>query len=459
MAKPRENITQHLIRDREFYLRVIAIVLPVAAQQAINMGVNMMDTIMLGQFGEIQLSASSLANSFYQLFSIFCMGIIGGCSVLVAQFFGAKDMKQCRRTFTLAFQLSLGFAVVFALITWFFPEWIMRLFTQEDAVVTAGVRYLKITAFIYVIHGTSLVMASLMRSVRQPKLGLAVSIVSFFVNIFANWVFIFGKLGASRMEIAGAALGTLIARFSEFLVTFIYILFMDKKLGLRIRDLFRRVPGALFAKYLKIGLPVLVSDSLLGFGNTTVSMILGRMGSNIVSANAICQVVDRLVTVVVSGVANAASITTGNIIGEGDEKKAYDAGVTFYLLAVTFGIVNGLIVMIIGPLSMRLYALTPETIVITHQMMYAYAFITIFLNIQSVMTKGVLRGGGDTRFLMIADILFLWVVSIPLGYFAGIVLLAPAWVTIICLKSESIIKSFWCISRLKSGKWIKNVTK
>ena len=417
MAKPRENITQHLIRDREFYLRVIAIVLPVAAQQAINMGVNMMDTIMLGQFGEIQLSASSLANSFYQLFSIFCMGIIGGCSVLVAQFFGAKDMKQCRRTFTLAFQLSLGFAVVFALITWFFPEWIMRLFTQEDAVVTAGVRYLKITAFIYVIHGTSLVMASLMRSVRQPKLGLAVSIVSFFVNIFANWVFIFGKLGAPRMEIAGAALGTLIARFSEFLVTFIYILFMDKKLGLRIRDLFRRVPGALFAKYLKIGLPVLVSDSLLGFGNTTVSMILGRMGSNIVS------------------------------------------GVTFYLLAVTFGIVNGLIVMIIGPLSMRLYALTPETIVITHQMMYAYAFITIFLNIQSVMTKGVLRGGGDTRFLMIADILFLWVVSIPLGYFAGIVLLAPAWVTIICLKSESIIKSFWCINRLKSGKWIKNVTK
>jgi len=211
-----------LIKEREFYRSVLTIMLPVALQQAINMGVNMLDTMMLGSFGEVQLSASSLANQYYNLFVILCLGIIGGCSVLAAQYWGAGDRDNVRQTFNMGLRLALGISIIFSIITWLFPRQIMSLYTTEADVIEQGVRYLKITTFIFVFHGTSYVAALMMRSVGQAHLGLIVSLISFVVNIGGNYVFIFGKFGAPRMEIAGAALGTLIARLAEFITTFVF---------------------------------------------------------------------------------------------------------------------------------------------------------------------------------------------------------------------------------------------
>ncbi len=449
----------HIIKEKQFYMSVLAIMLPVAAQQAINMGVNMMDTIMLGQLGEVQLSASSLANSFYNIFHIFCMGIIGGCSVMVSQYWGARDEHRVRETFALSTRLTLILGALFMALTLIAPRGIMRLYTDEEAVIEAGIRYLQITAFIYLIHGLGLVTAQLMRSVGEARIGLWVSIVSFGVNIFANWVFIFGHFGAPRMEIAGAAVGTLIARVSELIVTVICVFFIDKKLHLRFADILKNPSGEIWKKYFKVGTPVLISDGLLGFGSTALAMVIGRLGTAAVSANSICQVVDRLFTVVIQGVSNASSIIVGQTIGSGDKEKAQYQGETFYLMSLAFGAVCAILVLIVGPLTLVFYKLEPETIVVTNQMMKAFAVIVFFQCIQSVMTKGVLRGGGDTRFLMAADILFMWIVSIPLGYVTGIILGLPAWAVQLFLRADYIIKSLWCISRLMSGKWIHDVTR
>lgn len=452
---PDSILGMHLVRDREFYAQVRRIMVPVALQQAINIGVNMMDTIMLGSFGEAQLSASSLANSFYNLFVILCMGIIGGCSVLAAQYWGANNKEKVRETFNLAIRLSVFLSLIFAVVTALFPEQIMKLYSNEQDVIDYGVRYLRITTYIYLFHGTSQVTAFLMRSVQQPKLGLTVSIISFFVNVFANWIFIFGKLGAPRMEIAGAALGTLIARTVEFTVTFVYVLGIDKSMGLRPRHLLRSPTKELYYNYFRLGFAALISDGFLGLGTSVMNMILGRMGSAVVAANAICQVVDRLFTVVVSGVSNAASIITGNTVGKGDRETAIRQGQTFYLLSVAFGLVSAVLVFFLGTLTINAYNLDVTTIVIAREMMLAYTVIAFFQSVQSVMTKGVLRGGGDTRFLMVADVLFLWIVSLPLGYVVGLMLKAPGWLSVLCLRIDWVIKSVWCVRRLNSGKWIR----
>lgn len=443
-----------LIKDREFYKSVLAIMLPVALQQAINMGVNMMDTMMLGSFGEVQLSASSLANQYYNFFTIFCMGIIGGTSVLAAQYWGAGDKDRVHETFSMAFRLSLGLSLFFSVLTWMFPSQIMSIYTSEADVITQGVRYLRITTFIFVIHGTSLVCAQLMRSVGQARLGLIVSVISFVVNLGANYTFIFGKFGAPRMEIAGAALGTLIARLSEFITTFVFILVIDKSLALRVKHLLKSPSGTFYKSYFRLGAPVLISDSLLALGGSLVSIVLGHMGAAVVAANAICQVIERLSTVVIQGVSNASGIITGNTIGRGDKERALQQGETFYLLSMLFGAGSAILVFLLGPLTISVYNLTDETIAITHQLMNAYAVIVFFQAIQSVMTKGVLRGGGDTKFLMKADILFMWVASIPLGAVGGLLLHWPAWLTMLALRIDYIIKSVWCVSRLLSGKWI-----
>lgn len=447
-----------LIRDKNFYRKILSIMLPVALQQAINIGVNMMDTVMMGSFGEIQLSASSLANQYYNCFTILCMGIIGGSSILASQFWGAGDKEHVRETFNMALRLSLGVSVVFAIITFFFAPQIMRIYSSDPDVIEQGVRYLNVTVFVFALHGTSLVATQLMRSVGKAQLGLFVSIVSFIVNVGANYIFIFGKFGAPRLEIAGAAVGTLIARSVEFLLTFVYILHLDRDLGLRVHHLMCSPSGHLYRNYFRLGAPVLISDSLLGIGSTMVSVILGHMGTVAVSANAICQVVDRLCTVVIQGVSNASGVIIGNTIGSGDTNLAIRQGESFYLLSMIFGAVSALLVFLIGPISISMYNLTPETILATRHLMNAYVIVVFFQAIQSVMTKGVLRGGGDTKFLMKADILFMWLVSIPVGAIAGLVFHQPPWITMLCLRLDYIIKSAWCVSRLLSGKWIHRTT-
>ena len=459
LGKREKIFGMHIVRERLFYTQVIQIMIPVALQQAINMGVNMMDTVMLGSFGEAQLSASSLANSFYNLFVILCMGINGGCSVLAAQYWGAGDKKMVRETFNLAIRLATVLSLLFAAVTALFPEEIMRIYSTEADVIAYGVKYLRITAIVYFFHGTSQVTVLMMRCVQEAKLGLRVSIISFFVNVFFNWVFIFGKLGAPRMEIAGAALGTLIARVVEFAVTFIFVMVKDKKLELRPRHLLRGPTKELYYNYFRLGAAALVSDCMLGLGANAINMVLGRMGAAVVAANAICQVVDRLFTTVISGVSNASAVVTGNTVGRGEREKAIQQGQTFYLLSLAFGTVSGILVLIFGKFTLSFYNLDPATVVLAEQMIVAYCFIAFFQSVQSVMTKGVLRGGGDTRFLMVADVLFMWIVSIPLGILTGLVLCWPAWITVLSLRIDWAIKSVWCVRRLNSGKWIRETKK
>lgn len=199
---------------------------------------------------------------------------------------------------------------------------------------------------------------------------------------------------------------------------------------------------------------MLVSDGLLGLGGNIVNIVMGHMGAAVVASNSICMVIERLFTVMIQGISNASSIITGNTIGSGQIDKARRQGETFYLLSMVLGLVPALLVFLFGPMTIGLYKLAPETVVVAREMMSAYAVVTLFQAVRSIMTKGVLRGGGGTKFLMKTDILFIWIVSILLGALAGLVFHWPAWATLLCLRADYIIKSVWCVSRLLSGKWI-----
>jgi len=448
---------QLFVKDKNFYKTAILIALPIAAQQIINIGVNLMDTIMLGSFGEVQLSASSLANQFYFIFHILCLGMGGGAAVMTAQYWGAKDRTSIRKTLALLHRICISIAAVFFILPLLFPDRIMRLYTGDASVVESGVKYLRVLTFAYLIHGLSLTTTIVLRTVRVVRLSFYASCCSFFINIFFNWVFIFGKLGAPRLEIAGAAIGTVLARLLEFCIIFGYLLFFDKKIEYKLRNFFGKIDTSIVKEYFRLGLPVIVSDAFLTFGNSALAMIMGRMGAQMVAANAITTVTVQISTVFIMGISNASGVMTGNTIGNGEYEKAYEQGVTFFVLSAIVGVAASLIITLISPYIINFYNITSETREIARQLMYSVAFIVIFQSIQSVMTKGVLRGGGDTKFLMVADVLFLWVASIPLGYLAGLVWKLPPFAVYFCLRIDFIIKSFWCVHRLNSRKWIRNV--
>ena len=208
---------------------------------------------------------------------------------------------------------------------------------------------------------------------------------------------------------------------------------------------------------MSVSLPVFVSDTLLALGNSAVAMVMGRIGTGFVSANSITVVTQQLSTVLIQGISHAGCIVTGHTLGRGEREKAQEQAWTFLMLGLIIGLfAGGLIWLISGPV-ISFYNITEETEQIAQQLMDAIALIVVFQAMNSIMTKGVLRGGGDTRFLMVADILFLWLVSIPLGAIAGLYLELPAFWIYLFLKLDQVIKAFWCIFRLRGGKWIKAV--
>lgn len=444
------------IKDKKFYTNVAGIAIPIALQGLITTGVNMMDTIMIGVVGETQLSAVSLANQFINIFHIFCMGIGMGASVLVARYYGMKDKESLKKTVTIMLRLCLAMAMLFCVATFLLPEQIMKIYTVEEPIITNGIEYLEYSVVTYFLLGLSLTCTIVLRNVGQVKIPLYTSIAAFFINVGANYIFIFGKFGAPRMEVAGAAVGTLIARIFEFSVICGYLFFKDKEIGFRIKDLFAPV-GNLWREYIRISIPVLISDGILALGNNSVAMVIGRLGESFVAANAVTAVTQQLSSVMIQGFSQAGAIVTGYTLGEGDREKAHRQGYAFLGLGIVFGLVAAGIIMLISGPMITAYNLSEETQAIARELMLSICIIIVFQATNSIMTKGVLRGGGDTKVLMLADNIFLWVASIPLGILAGLVLHLPAFWIYFSLKIDQVLKAVWCVIRLRSGKWIKKI--
>lgn len=477
-------------KDSAFYKKVLWLALPIAGQSLITVGVNMLDTIMLGKIGselapEIgaeaakivssnSVSAAAFANSFIGIYHILCMGLGMGASVLVSRYWGMKQhtadaiassddvdpgtaMKQ---TVSLMLRLTLGLALIFASLSAFVPEFLIGTYVSSNDperanIIAYGTGYLRYSIPSFFFLGTSLVVTIVLRSVGQALYPLFVSIGALFVNLIGNYMLIFGKWGAPRMEVEGAALATLIARVFEATCILVYLFIIDKKIRFRIRDLFMSCKS-LVGEYFRICIPVVISDGLLAFGNNTFAMIIGNLGFG--TANSITNVTQQMSTVGIQGVCQAGAIVTGQTLGTGDRERTMRQGWMFLGLGLALGTISAAFIFGFSPLILGGYDVVEKDKEIAQHLMEAISLIIIFQATNSIMTKGVLRGGGDTKMLMVMDNVFLWAIALPLGAFAGFVLkLSPFWIYI-CLKSDQIIKAVWCFFRLKGGKWIKKIS-
>lgn len=452
-----------------FYKKVFALALPIALQSLITIGVNMLDNIMVGSLGDTALSATSLANSFISVFQIFCMGLGMGASVLVSRYWGMKlsadneatsldASRALKQTVCLMLRLNVTLAAFFALVTLVMPGIIMRTYTDKEHIVAMGVSYFEYSVLTYFFVGISLVVTIVLRSVGQVLYPLVVSIVAFLVNLSANYILIFGKFGAPKLGVAGAALGTLIARIVECTLIMVYLLVFDTKICFRVKDFFMNTKS-LLREYIRISIPVLISDGILAIGTNSVAMVIGHLDEAFITANSITSVTQQLSTVVISGVSQAGAIVTGITLGEGDRDKTMRQGYQFFRLGLLLGGLSAAFIYLFSDAIIGIYKnITPEAMETAKSLMLAICVIIVFQGTNSIMTKGVLRGGGDTKILMLADNIFLWVLAIPLGILAGFYLKLPAFWIYVLLKSDQIFKTVWSFLRLRSGKWIKKIS-
>lgn len=443
------------LKNKKFYNKTIHLMLPVVLQQMITIGVNFFDNLMVGSFGERQISAAAFSNQYYGFFQMILMGIGSGAVVMASQFWGRKELDAMRTVSAIVLKVTILICGLFTL-TALAPQVILRIFTGEADVIAVGKPYLMLISLTFLLSGLSSAATYLLRTVGEVKIPLFGSAGAFFINIFFNWIFIFGKFGAPRMELMGAAVGTILARLFEFLCVFGYFIWKDQKYAFRLRHFF--LSGRqMYRQYVQYSIPVLISDTLLGLSLSLVSVIMGHVGSSMAAANAIIASVTQMTTVLNTGMAGAAAIVIGNTIGEGNLKKAVREGNTYVILSFVWGVLVILPLLLLEGPYVGLYQITEETRQITHGMMLVTCFVMPIQTIAYVTSKGILRGGGDTRFLLLADSSMVWLVSLPLGALSAFVWhLSPVWIYLF-LRIEFPLKGIICLIRFLTGKWIREI--
>lgn len=449
---------KYMKRDKELWKMMFFIGLPIAVQNLLTSLTQMMDTIMLGELGDIPLTASSLANQLFFVFSLFIFGICGGASILTSQYWGKKEIAPIKTLMVTTLRIAVMVAVIVMVIIYAFPEKIMGIYSSDPVIIEEGVKYLRIVAPIYVLFGISCTITTLFRSIEVVKLAVIANIMTLCVNVALNYALIFGNFGMPRLELEGAAYATLIARFMELVVVVIYVVFREKELKFTLRNLLER-DKSLSKDLRKYSTPVVINELIWSIGISMQAALFGHLSTIAVSANTIISVVQNLATLIIFGVANAACVIIGKTIGEGDVKLAKQRGKSIEIFAVVLGIASGITILVFRDFMVDFYNVSEATKVLAKEMLLVTSVVVMFISYGGTSIIGILRGGGDANFCLGVEVVALWCVAVPLGYIAGLWLELPILLVFALFKSDEIVKVFCCLARLRTNKWINEVTR
>lgn len=454
-----------LRREPGFYQRVWMLALPIILQNLVTTSLGFVDTFMVGLLGQSELSAVTAANSPIFLVQVIIFGLLSGLTVLVSQYWGKHDMEAINRCMGIALYTGVAIAALVALALFLFPRQIMAVLTDNALLIRLGAPYLRIVGVSYVFNAASSVYVGMQRSTENPAMGLTVFTVSMLLNTFLNYILIFGKFGAPALGVTGAAVATLTSRIVEFLITVGYAL-RDRRIPLHFSALFR--PGTAFlGDFVKYSTPVLVNDFLWGLGTTLITAIIGHMAisEEMLAAYAIMGNIEKFSTVACYGIAGAAGVIVGKRIGEGaSREEVYDVSWCLLLVSLLIGLVVSACIAVLLPtvfipylyplfhlegLSLRIAATMCVVFII---MMPSKAF-----DITNI--TGILRAGGDVRVSAVIDVGSVWLVSVPITALTALVFDAPVALVCLGIQAEGLSKVPLGIHRLRSRKWINDVTR
>lgn len=447
-----------ITRDRRFYRLLFSIALPIAVQNLITFMVSMVDTLMVGALGEIQLSAVSIANNLFFVLTILMFGLAGGSNIMISQYWGKGNVKTIHKILAIMYRVCLLITGIFIFIALFLPKYFIGIFTTDKAVIDFGASYLRIVCIGYLFYSITNCTIMMLRSVKTVSISIIVYTASLVVNSILNWILIFGNLGAPELGIRGAAIATVCARITEFSIVLVFMFIYERKIGLKLEHLLK-LDKEILKDYVGLCTPVLCNELLWAIGASMISVIVGRMGTEVVAANSINGVAHQFVTVFIFGMSNATAVIIGNTIGEGKKEKAKEYAYSIGIFSVVMGCISGLMILLIKPFVVDFYNVSYSTKLIAMEIMTVTSGIIVFQSLASNFMMGVLRGGGDAKFVLINDLIFMWLVAIPGGFFVAFVLELPVALVFLVIKCDEILKSLTSVYRVISGKWVNDVTK
>ena len=460
----RGRLRERMFGDRDFYAQVVAVVVPIIIQNTVSNVVSLLDNVMVGRVGTLQMSAVAIVNQLLFVFNLCIFGGLAGAGIFATQYAGAHDDKGVRDCFRVKWMIALSMLACALVVLIAFPKRLIGMYlaqetAQADAAATLGfgMDYLTVMLWGLLPFGVSQVYASTLREVGETRLPMFASVAAILVNLVFNYFLIFGKCGFPELGVTGAAIATVLSRYVETAIIMVYTHMKSHHFGF-IRGAYRslRVPKPLMISILRRGTPLLVNEFLWSSGMAVLLQCYSVRGLDVVAACNIATTVSNLFKVVFLSMGNAVAIMVGQALGANDIERAKNCTWRLMTLSVGSNLIMATLLALFAPAIPNIYNTEPhvrqiatQLICVVAVMMPAYSF--------SHCCYFTLRSGGKTIITFLFDSVFTWCVNVPaawlLAYKTGLGIV-PLYFGVQALEMVKVVVGYVLV---KKGVWIHNI--
>lgn len=453
-----------LIGDKAFYKMVLGVAVPIMIQNGITNFVGLLDNIMVGRIGTEQMSGIAIVNQLLLVFNLAIFGAISGAGIFGAQYYGCKNHKGVQHTFR--FKLYICAVLVLLGVVLFLAKGdrLILLYLHgegNDAALTATLTYGK--AYLMVMLAGLLpfaveeIYAGTLRECGETRLPMIAGVVAVFVNLILNYLLIFGKLGMPKLGVVGAALATVISRYVQMVIVIVWTHRHSDRMPFIVgayKEL--RIPAQLAGNILKKGTPLMCNEILWAAGVAVMNQCYSLRGLESVAAMNISSTISNLFNIVFMAMGSAISIIVGQLLGAGKLEEAKETDTKLIAFSVFSCVILGGILILLAPFFPRLYNTTDTVKDLATRILRVSA---VCIPLWSFMhaTYFTLRTGGKTIITFLFDSVFLWVVSVPVGYCLSRYTGIPIVPLYLCCQMLDLIKCMIGFILVKKGVWVNNI--
>ena len=455
------------IGDRAFYRRVLLVAVPIIIQNGITNFVSLLDNIMVGQVGTLEMSGVSIVNQLLFVFNLCVFGASSGAGIFTAQFHGSQDHNGVRHTFRFKFLICGILALAgIGIFAWSGRDLIGLYLTGEGdpaeaaRVLDCGLDYLAVMAWGLVPFALCNTYSSTLRETGQTLVPMVGGIAAVFINLILNYILIFGHFGAPALGVRGAALATVISRYAELAIVGGWTHLNPGK-NPYIRGAFRSlaIPGRLLKAIAVKGLPLLVNEVLWASGMAILNQCYSTCSLDVVPASNISGTIYNLASVVFLSMGNSVGILMDQMLGAGQpESEIRDSNTKLIALSVTSGVVFGGLMALVSGLFPMLYNTTDAVRALATQLILVSAVMMPF-NSYTNAAYFTLRSGGQTLVTFLFDSCFVWGCCVPVAFVLSRFTALPILPLYIICQSLELIKCAIGYFMIRKGTWIQNLTK
>ena len=445
-------------KNAGFYKTFFRLLIIISLQQLAALAVNLVDNIMLGNYSELALSGATLVNQIQFTLQQIAAGIGMGIVALASQYWGQKRTEPIKKIINVGMKLGLAVGIIFFAAAQLFPNALLSIFTNDEAVIIEGAKYLKIISWTYIIFSISNSLMYALQSVETAAVGTVMSISTIIINASLNYVFIYGNFGAKEMGIRGAAVATLISRVVELVIISVYMLFIDKKLKAKLWELIE--PDFSYLRdYVKVATPVILSGALWGVAQAAQTALLGHISRSVIAANSIAVIVFQIFAVFGMSCANVGSVVMGKTVGEGRLDMVRSYSKTMQGIFILLGLSSGILLFAFKDIIVGFYDVSPETKKLAVQFITVLSITTVGTCYEYPVESGIIAGGGHTKYPAVVDNLFMWLWTIPSAFLSAFVFHFPPLVTFCFLKSDQLLKCIPNAINCNRYRWVRILTR